>query len=99
MHCPLAARIKSAELLPGKPDLEQITKEVRLGRLKRKRLLIQVRNQAITLYLKLDPKEQSDFPRIARDVTDIGHYNTGDLEVSIASDQDFEGAKPLIEKT
>ncbi len=28
----------------------------------------------------------------------IGHYGTGDLEISIKTDQDFEKAKPLIER-
>ena len=28
----------------------------------------------------------------------IGHYGTGDLEISIKTDQDFEKTKPLIER-
>lgn len=35
-------------------------------------------------------------PSIARDVTDIGHFGTGDFEISIANEQDFQVAKPFI---
>ena len=34
-----------------------------------------------------------------RDVRKIGHFGTGDLEVVIRSDDDFEKAKPLILKS
>jgi len=31
-----------------------------------------------------------------RDVRNIGHYGTGDLEISIKTDDDIEKAKPLL---
>ena len=34
-----------------------------------------------------------------RDVADIGHYGTGDLEIVINSAEDFEDAKPLFVKS
>ena len=58
---------------------------------------MELRKQTITLYLKLNPSELPNLPPIARDVTAIGHYGTGDLEVTIQSDEDLETAKPLIE--
>jgi predicted transport protein len=54
--------------------------------------------QQIVLYLKLDPKTIPNPPPIVRDVSSIGHFGTGDTEVTIHSDEDFETAKPLIEK-
>jgi predicted transport protein len=34
-----------------------------------------------------------------RDVREIGHRGTGDLEVRLASTDDLERAKPLIERS
>ena len=35
----------------------------------------------------------------SRDVTGIGHYGTGNLEIRIKSDDDLEKAKPMIIKS
>jgi predicted transport protein len=51
----------------------------------------------LVLFLKLNPKEIPDLPGIARDVTDIGHFGTGDLEIALRSPEDLEAAKPFIE--
>lgn len=48
------------------------------------------------LYLKLDPATVPMEPGFSRDVTRIGHRPTGNLELTIASDEDLERAKPLI---
>lgn len=32
----------------------------------------------------------------SRDVRNIGHYGTGDLEIKITKDEDFDKAKELI---
>lgn len=37
-------------------------------------------------------------PLISRDVTEIGHFGTGDFEMTIQSEKDFEVAKPFIQK-
>ena len=37
--------------------------------------------------------------RFSRDVREIGHFGTGDLELRIDSLEDFERAKPLIEQS
>jgi len=50
----------------------------------------------IVIYLKVDPKSIPLEPDFSRDVTDVGHYGTGDLEVRVESDADLEKAKPLI---
>ncbi|MBC8231949.1 hypothetical protein H8E77_20555 [bacterium] len=55
--------------------------------------------QIIYLYLNINPKTLETMPEIARDVTDIGHYGTGNLELKIRTSDDFEIAKPLIEKS
>jgi predicted transport protein len=57
---------------------------------------IEVKKHKVILYLKLNPKDISDLPSIARDVSEIGHYGTGDLEITLTSAQDLEAAKEFI---
>ena len=57
---------------------------------------MELQNQRVLLYLKLNPKEISNLPRISRDMTGKGHYGTGDFEISVKSMEDFEVAKPYI---
>jgi len=49
------------------------------------------------LYLKLDPKAVRGPKGISRDVANVGHYGTGDLEVSVKNSADFEAAKPFMQ--
>jgi predicted transport protein len=57
---------------------------------------MELQNQRVLLYLKLDPKEVSNPPKNSRDMTGKGHYGTGDFEISVKSMEDFEVAKPYI---
>lgn len=50
----------------------------------------------IRMYLKIDPKSLELEDGFTRNVTNTGHYGTGDLEVTIKTYKDFEHAKPLI---
>jgi len=59
---------------------------------------VEVRAKSITLYLKLNPDEVSLESGFTRDVRDIGHWGTGDLEVTIKNVQDFEKAREYINK-
>lgn len=58
---------------------------------------MEVQRQRVILYLKLDSKEIQNPPSISRDVTNIGHSGTGDFEITIKSESDFETSKPFIE--
>src|SRR5262249_16667590 len=44
---------------------------------------MEVQMKRVILYLKLDPKKAKGPPGISRNVADIGHFGTGDLEVTI----------------
>ncbi|MFO7867910.1 MAG: DUF5655 domain-containing protein [Bacteroidales bacterium] len=57
---------------------------------------MQTYKRKITLFLKLNPDEISDIPKQGRDVRNIGHYGTGDFELSIHNLSDFEEVKFLI---
>lgn len=50
----------------------------------------------LLVYLKVDPDSVPLEPPFTRDVRQIGHSGTGDLEVTVTSIDDFERAKPLI---
>lgn len=50
----------------------------------------------IKLYLKVNPDGVQLEDGFTRDVRDVGHFGTGDLEVTLKSHDDFERAKDLI---
>lgn len=62
---------------------------------------VEVHPQSKTLlvYAKVPPAEAQLEPGFTRDVSNIGHFGTGDLEVRLSSDGDLERAKPLLEKS
>lgn len=51
----------------------------------------------IKLFVKLSAGDVEFPPSFYRDVTEIGHYGTGNTEFTISSEQDFELVKPFIE--
>lgn len=57
---------------------------------------MEIQKQQVLLYLKLDPSKLSPMPTNARDVTNIGHFGTGDLELTIKSEADLPVARGLI---
>jgi predicted transport protein len=57
---------------------------------------IEVKRRSVTLFLKLDPTEHMPLPPNARDVRNIGHYGTGDLEITIQSKEEIEPACKLV---
>lgn len=50
----------------------------------------------VRIYLKIDPTSIELVEGFTRDVRNVGHYGTGDLEVTIRGHEEFERAKPLI---
>lgn len=50
----------------------------------------------LLLYVKVNPDDIELETGFTRNVRNIGHYGTGDLEIRIGSEGDFEKAKPLI---
>lgn len=58
---------------------------------------VEIQRQRLLIYLKIDPARMAPLPRNARDVSEIGHYGTGDLELSVSTEDDVEAAKSYIE--
>ena len=50
----------------------------------------------LRVYLKIDPDTLELEEGFTRDVRGVGHFGTGDLEVTIKSHEDLERAKPLL---
>lgn len=50
----------------------------------------------LKMFLKIDPDTVELDDGFSRDVRKIGHFGTGDLELTIGSHEDLERAKPLI---
>ena len=53
----------------------------------------------VRICVKVDPKSIELEEGFTRDVSEIGHYGTGDLEISVASLADLERAKGLIQRS
>lgn len=60
---------------------------------------VEVRNQLgkLLIYVRVSPDAVALEPGFSRDVRGIGHFGTGDLELTIQSVADIEKAKPLLD--
>jgi predicted transport protein len=58
---------------------------------------IHPQSKKLLVYLKTDPGSIALEPGFTRDVTKIGHFGTGNLEVTLGSADDFERAQPFIQ--
>ena len=59
---------------------------------------IEIYNKQIILFLKLNPETVKLENGFTRDMRSIGHYGTGDLQITVKDAADFERAKPLLER-
>lgn len=55
-------------------------------------------SRTVTLFLKLDPDQVDLEDGFTRDVRNVGHFGTGDLQVTLRSMVDFEKAQPLLHR-
>jgi len=53
----------------------------------------------LVILVKVQPTPETIVEGFTRDVRNIGHLGTGELEISIASMVDFERAKPLLDQS
>jgi len=53
----------------------------------------------ISAFLKVDPAAIAIEAGFTRDVSDIGHFGTGDLEITLRTRPDLERAKPLFQQS
>jgi len=53
----------------------------------------------ILIFVKVNPAEVTLEPGFTRDVSDLGHFGTGDLEITLSKPEDLERAKPFIQRS
>lgn len=59
---------------------------------------VEILKNRLTLYLKLDANTIDYEDGFTRDTSQIGHYGTGDVEVTIRNRADYEKAKLLLDR-
>lgn len=80
------------------PSMEESPKKFYVAyKISQNIVCVEVQQKRLLLYLKLDPASIDTLPKFARDVREIGHYGTGDLEVSVKNEADLDAAKKLCE--
>lgn len=58
-----------------------------------------VQKRALIIYLKLNPDDMKVEEDFCRDVREIGHWGTGDLELTVRDSADILKAQPLISRS
>lgn len=53
----------------------------------------------INVFVKVDPASLTLEPGFTRDVSNVGHFGTGDLEITLSKPEDLERAMPLIRRS
>jgi len=61
-------------------------------------ICVEMLQSKIILYLSIDPKTVKFENNFSKDLTNTGHFGTGDVRVTIKKIEDFEKAKPLIDR-
>ena len=94
----LARRVEEF-LLSLDPSMEEVPKKFYIAyKISQNIACMELQKQRALLYVKLDPKKVDLPGEIARDVSDIGHYGTGDLELSVRTQGELEKVKPVLEQ-
>ena len=60
---------------------------------------LRLQKKEILIYAKVDPTTVQLEEGFTRDVRNVGHYGTGDLEIVLRNGQDLERAKPLLQRS
>jgi predicted transport protein len=60
---------------------------------------VEIGSDKLLVFVKVNPDEVQPQPGFLRDVRTIGHFGTGDLEITVRTTDDLERAKPLITKS
>jgi len=60
---------------------------------------VRAQRGVVLCYLKVDPSTVDLEEGFSRDVSDIGHFGTGDLELTLSSPADLQRAIPLITRS
>lgn len=62
-------------------------------------VVVHTQTKNIIVWVKLDPTTVHMEEGFVRDVSNVGHHGTGDVEITIRNNDDLEKAKPLLVKS
>ena len=95
--CELAAVLREYCLGLSDTVEEAVKKHYIAYKTTKKFCCIEMQKKQVLLSLRVDPESIQPLPLFARDMRNIGHFGTGDLEISIKSEGDIEEAKLYID--
>lgn len=79
------------------PTIEEAPKKLYIAyRTSQNIACVEPQQKKVLIFLKLDPSQHAGPPGLSRDVSAIGHFGTGDLELTIRNRADLEIAKPTM---
>lgn len=92
------ATILHESILEIDPAIEMVPRKYYIAyRTTQNIVCMEIRDKRVVLYLKLDPATISPLPENGRDVSKIGHFGTGDLELRIDREDQIGASLELIE--
>lgn len=98
-HIQSLARSVQEFMLGLDPTMEEAPKKLYVAyRTTQNIVCMEVQKQKVALFLKLDPKTNPGPPGISRDVSQIGHFGTGDVEVTVKTADDLQATLPFIKQ-
>lgn len=78
--------------------IEEVPKKFYIAYKSSKNILcMEAKGKNVKLFVKLKPSEVVEPPKSYRDVSNIGHYGTGEVEFTISTLEEFEEIKKYIE--
>jgi len=81
------------------PTMKECPKKMYIGyKTAQNVVCMQLYKEKVVLYVSLDPARLGKLPAGFRDVRKIGHHGTGNLEVTIKTEADFDRARDVILK-
>lgn len=80
------------------PAVEEVPKKFYVAyKISQNIVCVGAQSNNIKLFVKLRAGDIDVPPKSYRDVTNVGHYGTGDTEFTISTDAEFDEVKPFIE--
>lgn len=80
------------------PAVEEVPKKFYVAyKISQNIVCMEPQSRNIKLFIKLRASDIEAPPKFYRDVTNVGHYGTGDTELTITTESELEEVKPFIE--
>ncbi|MDR1998115.1 MAG: DUF5655 domain-containing protein [Candidatus Margulisbacteria bacterium] len=78
-------------------EIEEVPKKFYIAyKLSQNFVCVEIKKNKLIMYLKVKPGVDGPIPHNGRDVSNIGHYGTGDFELEITNAEEAEASKEYI---